>query len=204
MNRVWRNLEDGRGVLLFITTVGADAIGIEPPAGADEAEQPVAASAKDAGAVPYAINEGTNSAGEPTAGIPADAPAGADTALVEAPAKRRGRPRKAAPRGADAAPARKTRGDTKQAQLIAMLRRKEGATIAQIVAATEWAPHTVRGFFAGALKKMGWMPLSPTASQCAKLVVLNSQGTGEGIHGESYHHRRGSGKERVPAAWCSC
>ena len=49
--------------------------------------------------------------------------------------------------------ARKTRDDTKQAQLIAMLRRKEGATIAQIVAATGWQPHTVRGAFAGALKK---------------------------------------------------
>ena len=48
---------------------------------------------------------------------------------------------------------RKTRDDTKQAQLIAMLRRKEGATIAQIVAATGWQPHTVRGAFAGALKK---------------------------------------------------
>ncbi len=34
-----------------------------------------------------------------------------------------------------------------------MLRRKEGATIAQIVEATDWEPHTVRGFFAGALKK---------------------------------------------------
>jgi len=39
----------------------------------------------------------------------------------------------------------------KQAQLIAMLRRKEGATIAQIVTATRWKPHTVRGAFAGAL-----------------------------------------------------
>jgi hypothetical protein len=34
-----------------------------------------------------------------------------------------------------------------------MLRRKEGATIVQIVAATGWQPHTVRGAFAGALKK---------------------------------------------------
>ena len=50
-------------------------------------------------------------------------------------------------------PTRKTRDDTKQARLIAMLRRKEGATIAQIVAATGWQPHTVRGALAGALKK---------------------------------------------------
>jgi Protein of unknown function (DUF3489) len=47
----------------------------------------------------------------------------------------------------------KTREGTKQAALVAMLRRKEGATIAQIVEATGWQPHTVRGAFAGALKK---------------------------------------------------
>ena len=99
--------------------------------------------------MPYAFNEGTNSAGEPAAG----APTGADEAPVEPTPKRRGRPRKAAPTGADVAPARKTRGGTKQEQLIAMLRRKEGATIAQIVEATGWQPHTVRGAFAGALKK---------------------------------------------------
>ena len=34
-----------------------------------------------------------------------------------------------------------------------MLRRNEGATIAQIVEVTGWLPHTVRGAFAGALKK---------------------------------------------------
>ena len=67
MNTIWRNLPepDGRGVLLFITAAGAEAIGIEPEA------------------VPYAFNEGTNSAGEPAAG----APTGADEAPVEARAE---------------------------------------------------------------------------------------------------------------------
>ena len=136
LNRIWRNDADGRAILLHITDAGLEAIGVEPDGKPDEA-------------VPYRFNAGTNSAGEPAAG----APTGADGAPVEAPAKRRGRPRKTAPTGADVAPAPKTRGGTKQAQLIAMLRRKEGATIAQIVAATGWQPHTVRGAFAGALKK---------------------------------------------------
>ena len=48
---------------------------------------------------------------------------------------------------------RKTREGTKQALVIEMLRRTEGATIAEIVEATGWASHTTRGFFAGALKK---------------------------------------------------
>jgi hypothetical protein len=83
----------------------------------------------------------------------ADAPSAAEEAPVEPAPKRRGRPRKAGTSGADVAPAPKTRDGTKQAQVIAMLRRREGATIAQIIEATDWRPHTVRGFFAGALKK---------------------------------------------------
>ncbi len=47
----------------------------------------------------------------------------------------------------------RTRDNSKQAQVIAMLKRPEGATIAQICEATGWMPHTVRGTFAGALKK---------------------------------------------------
>ena len=47
----------------------------------------------------------------------------------------------------------KTRDGTKQAALVEMLRRPEGVTIAEVVEATGWQPHTVRGAFAGALKK---------------------------------------------------
>jgi len=47
----------------------------------------------------------------------------------------------------------KVRGATKQDQVIAMLRRPQGATIDDIVAATKWQRHTVRGMIAGALKK---------------------------------------------------
>jgi hypothetical protein len=48
---------------------------------------------------------------------------------------------------------RKTREGTKQALVIEMLRRPEGATITEIVEATSWASHTTRGFLAGAIKK---------------------------------------------------
>ena len=44
-------------------------------------------------------------------------------------------------------------GNSKQALVIEMLKRPEGATIAQICEATSWQAHTVRGTFAGALKK---------------------------------------------------
>ena len=47
----------------------------------------------------------------------------------------------------------KTRENSKQAQVIALLKRPEGATITQICEATGWQSHTVRGAFAGSLKK---------------------------------------------------
>jgi hypothetical protein len=47
----------------------------------------------------------------------------------------------------------RTRANSKQAQVIEMLRRPEGATINQICTATGWQAHTVRGTFAGAFKK---------------------------------------------------
>src|SRR5690606_27822601 len=114
LNRVWRNDEDGRAILLHITEAGLAAIGVEPE------------DAPDSG--------GTGPEGAP-----------------EAPT-----PDPATKAGTDVAPApkvRKPREGTKQAQLIAMLRTPEGATIDEIVAATGWQPHTVRGAFAGALKK---------------------------------------------------
>jgi hypothetical protein len=50
---------------------------------------------------------------------------------------------------------RKPREGTKQEQVLALLRREEGATIAQICEATGWQGHTVRGFFAGLKKRQG-------------------------------------------------
>ena len=45
------------------------------------------------------------------------------------------------------------RTDTKQAQVIAMLRGADGATVDEIAAATGWQRHTVRGAISGAIKK---------------------------------------------------
>ena len=45
------------------------------------------------------------------------------------------------------------RAESKQSQLIAMLKQPDGATIAEIAKALDWQPHTVRGSIAGALKK---------------------------------------------------
>ena len=46
-----------------------------------------------------------------------------------------------------------TRAHSKQAEVVRMLQRPEGATVRQICDATGWQAHTVRGAFAGAIKK---------------------------------------------------
>jgi predicted ArsR family transcriptional regulator len=67
---------------------------------------------------------------------------------IKSPAKS-ARKRKARPKEKT----RTTRGDSKQAKLIDMLKQPNGATIAEIAKKFEWQPHTVRGAIAGALKK---------------------------------------------------
>lgn len=42
---------------------------------------------------------------------------------------------------------------TKQDLVLSMLRRPDGVTIATVMAATGWQAHSVRGFFAGVVRK---------------------------------------------------
>jgi hypothetical protein len=47
-----------------------------------------------------------------------------------------------------------TRRDrTKSAKVIRLLRRAAGATIKDLIAATRWQPHSVRGFLSGVVRK---------------------------------------------------
>src|ERR1700704_6289715 len=60
------------------------------------------------------------------------------------------------PKGKKAAKAQETAGPRegrKAAQVVAMLQRKNGATLAEIMDKMGWLRHTVRGFMAGAMKK---------------------------------------------------
>jgi hypothetical protein len=61
--------------------------------------------------------------------------------------------------GAQAAKKQETAGPregSKTAQVVAMLQRKNGATVAEIMDKMGWQKHTVRGFMAGTMKKAGY------------------------------------------------
>lgn len=81
-----------------------------------------------------------------------DDPSAQEAAIATLRAAIAGKPaRSAREPGAPRAP----RQGTKQEQVLALLRRPEGATIAQVMEATGWQQHTVRGFFAGLKKRQG-------------------------------------------------
>lgn len=58
------------------------------------------------------------------------------------------------------APAEQQAKTSKIDQVIALLRRKEGATLEAMMAATGWQAHTVRGAMSGALKKKAGLTIN--------------------------------------------
>src|SRR5437868_7036682 len=75
-------------------------------------------------------------------------------------------------------PATPVPSQSKQAAVIALLRRPEGATVTEVIAATGWQPHTVRGLFSGTLKKKLGLTLSSAQEQRGRVYrIVDAAGT---------------------------
>jgi hypothetical protein len=155
---------------------GSDSAAAEPPApAADEAA--TARQDGQEGLPPAEVPEGAevapSAAGTATAAVTEAQPAGDPADYDDYPT--RGTPadqgawaarRDDAAREAEAAATKPTpRAGTKQAQMIAMLKRPEGATVEQIAEATGWQHHTIRGAISGALKKKLGLTIEATRTR---------------------------------------
>jgi pyruvate/2-oxoglutarate dehydrogenase complex dihydrolipoamide acyltransferase (E2) component len=106
---------------------------------------------------------------EPTpapAAAPAKAPKAAKAAEA-APAKtsKPAKPAKAAKPAKKPATAKVPREFSKKAIVLDLLKRKTGATMAEIAKATDWQNHTIRGFISGTLTKKMGLAIESTKSE---------------------------------------
>lgn len=65
---------------------------------------------------------------------------------------------------------------TRAAQLVAMLKHKQGATLADIVKATAWKPHTARAALTG-IRKRGFTIISDKADGKERIYRIAGEGT---------------------------
>ena len=62
---------------------------------------------------------------------------------------------------------------SKQDEVIAMLRRPEGATVDEVASATGWQRHTVRGVFSGTLKKKLGLKIASAKEERGRVYRIN-------------------------------
>jgi hypothetical protein len=98
------------------------------------------------------------------------APAKGKATKKATPAKKAPKAKRAAKKAESTGP----REGSKTAQVVAMLQRKNGATLEEIMEKMGWQKHTVRGFVAGAMKKAGYTVESFKSEKGERIYRINA------------------------------
>jgi len=139
---IWNSLPGVKPVKTFKTTKAAAGKIWDAIQGLAPAAKPVVDTAK-----PKA-NKKAKGGAPATKGAPAKGKA----TKQATPVKNAPKAKKSAKKEESAGP----REGSKTAQVVALLQRKNGATLVEIMEKMGWQRHTVRGFMAGAMRKAGY------------------------------------------------